>query len=142
MLVRCLYASRARTALTQDVTDAILCQSRRNNPTRGITGLLCYADDVFVQVLEGGRDPVCDLLATIMRDDRHRGLRLLAYDEIGQRRFGNWNMGQVNIAKVNTALLLKYSATPTLDPFANSGVATMALLHELVETAQIVTRGV
>ncbi len=142
MLVRCLYASRARQPLTPAVVDAILEQSRRNNPPRGITGLLCFVDDVFVQVLEGGRDPVCDLLSTIMRDDRHTGVRLLSYEEIGERRFGHWNMGQVNIAKVNTALLLKYSEKPVLDPFAASGAATLALLHELVDTAQIVTRGI
>lgn len=141
MLVRCLYASRARQPLTPAVVDAILEQSRRNNPPRGITGLLCFVDDVFVQVLEGGRDPVCDLFATIVRDDRHAGVRILSYEEIGERRFGHWNMGQVNIAKVNTALLLKYSEKPVLDPFAASGAATLALLHELVDTAQIVTRG-
>ena len=141
MLVRCLYASRAREPLLPAVTDAILEQSRRNNPPRGITGLLCFVDDIFVQVLEGGRDPVCDLFATIVRDERHGGVRILVYEEIGERRFGHWNMGQVNIAKVNTALLLKYSAKPVLDPFASSGAATLALLHELVETAQITTRG-
>ena len=71
MLVRCLYASRARQPLTPAVVDGILEQSRRNNPARGITGLLCFVDDVFVQVLEGGRDPVCHLFATIFRNDRH-----------------------------------------------------------------------
>ena len=141
MLVRCLYASRARHPLVSAVTDAILEQSRRNNPARGITGLLCFVDDIFVQVLEGGRDPVCDLFVSIVRDERHSGVRMLAYEEISERRFGHWNMGQVNIAKVNTALLLKYSAKPVLDPFAASGAATLALLHELVDTAQIATRG-
>lgn len=140
MLVRCLYASRARQPLVGATMDAILEQSRRNNPARGITGLLCHAEDIFVQVLEGGRDPVCTLFATIVRDDRHHDVRLLSYEEIGERRFGHWNMGQVNIARVNTALLLKYSETAVLDPFAASGAATMALLHELVQTAQIVTR--
>ena len=140
MLVRCLYASRARQPLTPSVVDSILEQSRRNNPPRGITGLLCFVDDVFVQVLEGGRDPVCDLFATIVRDDRHSAVRILSYEEIGERRFGHWNMGQVNIARVNAALLLKYSERPVLDPFAASGAATLALLHELVDTAQIVTR--
>ena len=95
MLVRCLYASRARQPLVPADTDAILEQSRRNNPPRGITGLLCFVDDIFVQVLEGGRDPVSDLFATIVRDDRHTGVRILAYEEIGERRFGHWNMGQV-----------------------------------------------
>jgi len=140
VLVRCLYASRARLPLLPATIDAIVDQSRRNNPPRGITGLLCFVDDIFVQVLEGGRDEVCDLFNTIVRDDRHQGVRMLVYEEIGERRFGHWNMGQVNIAKVNTALLLKYSAKPALDPFANSGQATMALLHELVATAQIVNR--
>lgn len=141
MLVRCLYASRARQPLVPADTDAILEKSRRNNPARGITGLLCFVDDIFVQVLEGGRDPVSDLFGAIMRDDRHTGVRILAYEEISVRRFGHWNMGQVNIAKVNTALLLKYAATPVLDPFSAPGAATLALLHELVDTAQIATRG-
>ncbi len=140
MLVRCLYASRANQPLLPTTIDTIVEQSRRNNPARGITGLLCFVDDVYVQVLEGGRDAVCDLFTTIVRDDRHHGLRLLAFEEVGERRFGNWNMGQVNIAKVNTALLLKYSERPVLDPFSISGHATMALLNELVATAQIVSR--
>jgi len=32
-----------------------------------------------------------------------------------ERRFGHWAMGHVHIAKVNAALLLKYSETATLD---------------------------
>ena len=141
MLVRCLYASRAREPLLPAVTDAILEQSRRNNPPRGITGLLCAFDDIFVQVLEGGRSAVNDLLFTIERDERNEGLCVLAYEEVEQRRFGHWSMGQVNLAKLNMTLLLRYSSLPVLDPFANSGRATLALLHELVETAQITTRG-
>ena len=141
MLVRCLYASRAREPLLPAVTDAILEQSRRNNPPRGITGLLCSFDDIFVQVLEGGRSAVYDLLFTIERDERNEGLCVLAYEEVEQRRFGHWSMGQVNLAKLNMTLLLRYSSLPVLDPFANSGRATLALLHELVETAQITTRG-
>ena len=140
MLVRCLYASRANQPVLPAAIDTIVEQSRRNNPARGITGLLCFVDDIFVQVLEGGRDAVCDLFTTIVRDDRHHGVRLLTFDEIAERRFGNWNMGQVNIAKVNMALLLKYSERPVLDPFNISGQATMALLNELVATAQIASR--
>ena len=140
MLVRCLYASRANQPVLPAAIDTIVEQSRRNNPARGITGLLCFVDDIFVQVLEGGRDAVCDLFTTIVRDDRHHGVRLLTFDEIAERRFGNWNMGQVNIAKVNMALLLKYSERPVLDPFTISGQATMALLNELVATAQIASR--
>ena len=141
MLVRCLYASRAAVPLVAPVVDSILEQSRKNNPRQGITGMLCFFDDIFVQVLEGGRDEVCELFNAIVRDDRHLNVRLLTYEEISERRFGHWTMGQVNIAKVNPALLLKYSEKALLNPFSCSGHATMALLDELVATASIVSHG-
>ncbi|MCX5747147.1 MAG: BLUF domain-containing protein [Proteobacteria bacterium] len=140
MLVRCLYASRAVVPLTSEVMDSILEQSRKNNPRRGVTGMLCMSDDVFIQVLEGGRDAVCDLYQTIVRDPRHTNVRLLVYEEITERRFGCWTMGHVNMAKVNATLLLKYSEKAVLDPFSCSGIATMSLLNELVDTAAIVNR--
>lgn len=141
MLVRCLYASRAAAAADPATLDDILAQSRRNNPKQGITGLLCVSKDVFIQLLEGGRDEVCELYNAIIRDGRHEHVRLLAYEEISQRQFGNWTMGQVNLSKVNPSLLLKYFKHAELDPFNASGTATLALLHELVASASIIGRG-
>jgi hypothetical protein len=141
MLVRCLYASRAKTPMRAQLLDQILDQSRRNNQERGITGLLCFTGDVFVQVIEGGRDEVCELFNAIVRDDRHAGVRLLSYEEIAERRFGSWTMGRVNIETVNPALLLKYSEKAALNPFNASGQATLALLLELAATGSIVGRG-
>lgn len=140
MLVSCLYASRVAAPLPPLILDQILVQSHRNNPRRGITGLLCFTNDVFVQVLEGGRDEVCDLYNAIVRDERHSQVRLLAYEEITERRFGNWTMGQVDAKAVNPSLLLKYSKTASLDPFAISGQATMALLMDLVAMGTITGR--
>ncbi|MDP5239431.1 BLUF domain-containing protein [Uliginosibacterium sp. 31-16] len=140
MLVRLLYASRAAQTLTPDLIDAILVQSRTHNAELGITGILCYSGDIFMQVLEGGRDAVCDLYNTIVRDDRHRNVRLLSYEEIRERRFASWTMGQVNLAKVNPSLMLKYAEKPELDPFNCSGAASMALLDELIATASVLGR--
>jgi hypothetical protein len=123
------------------VLDSILEQSHANNPPLGITGILCFNDDLFIQVLEGGRDEVCDTYNKIVRDDRHRDVRILTYDEIAERRFGGWTMGQVNIAKINPSLLLKYSEKAALNPFTCSGRASMALLDELIATASVVSRG-
>ena len=141
MLVRLLYASRAAAPLKASVQDSILEQSRRHNPARGITGILCFSDDLFLQVLEGGRDEVCELYNTIARDERHREVRILSFEEIRERRFGHWTMGQVNLAKVNPSLLLKYGEREELNPFAASGHATMALLEELISAALVVGRG-
>ena len=141
MLVRCLYASRPAKPLSGLLLDSILDQSRKNNPSLGITGLLCVSENLFIQVIEGGRDEVCELFNAIVRDDRHEHVRILSYDEISERRFGSWKMGQVTIEKLNPAILLKYFKRAELDPFGCSGQATMALLAELVATAAIVNRG-
>ena len=141
MLVRLLYASRAAAALTTAIVDSILEQSRKNNAPQGITGMLCFSEDIFLQALEGGRNEVCELFNTIVRDPRNVGVRILSYEEIAERRFGGWTMGQVNINKVNPSLLLKYASKATLDPFNCSGHASMALLNELIATAAVVNRG-
>jgi hypothetical protein len=140
MLVRLLYASRAAHAVSPQTIDSILQQSRTNNPALGITGVLCYGGDVYMQALEGGRDAVNALYMKIVRDERHREVMLLHYAEVPERHFSGWTMGQVNLAKVNASLLLKYSEKPTLDPFVVSGRASMALLEELTATAQIIGR--
>ncbi len=141
MLVRLLYASRAAEPVATAILDEILGQSRQNNPGKGITGLLCFSNGIFVQVLEGGRDEVCELFNAIVRDERHHDVKLLVYEEIAERHFGSWTMGQVNAESINPVLLLKYSKRAELNPFGSSGKAIMALLLELVATGAIASRG-
>ncbi len=140
MLVRLLYASRAAKALSAKSVAGILNDCQRNNPQHGITGVLCYSDEIFLQVLEGGRDAVCETFNHIVRDVRHEHVRLLSFEEISERRFGGWSMGQVNIGKVNSSLLMKYAEKAELNPFAVSGKVSMALLEELIATASVVGR--
>lgn len=140
MLVRLLYASRTASEVTHEVIESILAQSRKHNPALGITGILCHGGDVYMQVLEGGRDAVNQLYNRIVRDERHRDVVLLHYEEVSERRFAGWTMGLVNLAKVNPSTLLKYSEKPVLDPYVVSGRAAMALLEELIATASIVGR--
>jgi hypothetical protein len=137
MLVRLLYVSRAVPALDQDELQSLLRQCRANNPRHGITGALCFASGVFLQVLEGSRTAVNRLYNRIAADARHTDVELLAYEEIDERRFAGWAMGQVHVSGLNPALLLRYSASATLDPYAVPGRVSMALFEELVATASI-----
>ncbi|MDI4634885.1 BLUF domain-containing protein [Pelomonas sp. V22] len=138
MLVRLLYASRAATPVGDAELNTILKQSRAHNPAEGLTGLLCFSDGVFIQVLEGGREAVNARYKHIVADARHRDVVLLSYEEIAERHFAGWTMGSVNLHRLNPALVLKYCATAKLDPYAMSGKALMALFHELVNTGAIV----
>lgn len=139
MLVRLLYASRAVDS-SPEAIENILTQSRQYNPTCGITGILCYSGSIFLQAIEGGRAAVSELYGHIQRDPRHKDVELLHYEEITERRFGGWTMGQVNLSRINTSILLKYSEKPELDPYTVSGRVSLALLEELMATASIIGR--
>ena len=140
MLVRLLYASRLADTESATATESILAQSRSHNPASGITGILCYGGGIFLQALEGGRQQVSALYGHIQKDVRHKDVVLLHYEEIMERRFGGWTMGQVNVAKLNTSILLKYSEKPEFNPYSVSGSVSLALLEELMATASIMGR--
>ena len=137
MLVRLMYASRATDTVNHETLSAILRKSMANNPSVGVTGVLCSSGSIFLQVLEGGRSQVSALYNKITRDPRHHEVVLLSYEEISERSFAGWAMGQVNMARLNPALLLKYSEAAVLDPYAVSGGVSMALFNELVATASV-----
>ena len=139
MLVRLLYASRVVDPRPETI-ESILTQSRQFNPTCGIPGILCYGGGIFLQAIEGGRSAVSDLYGHIQKDERHKDVVLLHYEEISERRFGGWTMGQVDTSRVNTNILLKYSERAELDPYSVSGKVSLALLEELMATANIIGR--
>ena len=143
MLVRLLYASRAAEPVHADTLAAILKVSKEHNHAVGVTGVLCHCatSKIFMQVLEGGRGAVSALYNRIAQDPRHRDIALLSYEEIGERSFSGWSMGQVSMSRLNPALLLKYSESAVLDPYSVSGKASLALFEELVATASVAAPG-
>lgn len=137
MLVRLVYASRASRDLSPHDLQDIVRRSREHNGEDGITGLLCYSGGIFIQVLEGAREPVNARYKRIVMDERHDTPTLIGYQEISERRFAGWAMGQVNLHRLNPALLLKYGETQKLDPFRMTGAALTALFDELVTAGAI-----
>ena len=102
MLVRLLYASRAAESVHADTLHAILKVSKEHNHAVGVTGVLCHCatSKIFMQVLEGGRGPVSALYNRIAQDPRHRDIVLLSYEEIAERSFSGWSMGQVSMSRL------------------------------------------
>ncbi len=93
MLQQLLYVSAASKAISaEDVTD-ILAAGQRNNPARGITGILLFTGESFLQVLEGTPDVIDDIYRKISRDPRHSGALVLVRRSIARRAFPHWSMG-------------------------------------------------
>ena len=138
MLVRLLYVSKAVNPADQKAIESIVGVARDYNISHGITGVLCYGDGVFMQCLEGGRMAVNALYGQIISDSRHQDVVLLRYEEIVERQFSGWTMGLVNLNRINMSIMLKYSETPTFNPYAVTGAASYAMLRELMATASII----
>ncbi|WP_324680576.1 BLUF domain-containing protein [Hymenobacter sp. GOD-10R] len=92
-----LYRSRATQAFEEEQISELLEESRAWNERHGITGLLCYSDRQFVQLLEGNSDPVDLLYSRIQRDTRHRQVTTLSTAHGAQRFFADWQMGFVTV---------------------------------------------
>lgn len=91
-MLRICYMSRAGSPGGYGDTAAILDISRGRNAADGITGLLLYDGERFLQAIEGPDDATAACYGRIHNDPRHYGLRLLSQEEIVEREFGEWSM--------------------------------------------------
>ena len=62
MVYRMVYVSAATAPLDADALLALLTRARDKNQRLGITGLLLYRDGDFIQLLEGEREAVANLI--------------------------------------------------------------------------------
>jgi len=87
-----LYCSQATQPFGEEQLADLLEHSLLHNESQGITGLLCYGNHHFVQVLEGGATEVEALFARIARDRRHHQVHVLSRGVGPARRFADWRM--------------------------------------------------
>ena len=92
-LYQVLHISRAANAAF-DISDLdILKQGVHRNSARGISGFLRREQGHYIQVLEGPRDSLIELLDKIMRDPRHFNMRILDLRRIEEREYRDWSFG-------------------------------------------------
>ncbi|MBV0912835.1 BLUF domain-containing protein [Anianabacter salinae] len=88
---RAIYSSRP-FGFDTAILSGILLDARRLNDRDGITGALICRNDIYLQLLEGPEDKVCDALERIKRDDRHVEVTLHVAETVTGRMFGEWAM--------------------------------------------------
>lgn len=113
-LTQLLYCSKSLNEITHEDTDVILKQSRKNNPARNITGLLCNNEQYFVQLIEGDYREINDLYTRITGDNRHMKTTILSYHSAKSRLFPDWSMGYIDDNHYINDLLRKYIDTSGL----------------------------
>lgn len=71
-------------------------QAQDRNKTMGITGMLIYYGDHFLQVLEGPVNRVNRLYSVIAHDERHHDVKLVNVSTIYTRRFEGWSLNNIS----------------------------------------------
>lgn len=91
-LYRIVYLSRAATGISDLEATCIAQSSYARNAAAGVTGLLLFDGDRFIQALEGAERDVAATMDRIVTDDRHGSIVYLNEGMAEQRQFGDWGM--------------------------------------------------
>lgn len=103
-----MYISTATVTVNEATLKEMLVIYRRNNLRNGITGLLLYSGDQYVQLIEGEEEAVHQLFSKIENDPLHKNLLKLADGPIQQRLFHEWSMGFKTVRKEDFSCFSSY----------------------------------
>ncbi|MGL5002731.1 MAG: BLUF domain-containing protein [Casimicrobium sp.] len=92
-MIRLVYVSTCAPGLKLDDVYAIMRAADPHNVEQGISGMLCWSGEFFLQCLEGERAQVSRLFAKICGDTRHTDIEILIAAPTNVRWFGEWGMG-------------------------------------------------
>ena len=123
---RIIYCSQATEDVSPEELVELLGVSRRNNEAAGLSGMLLYSSQSFLQVLEGEPAALEATYARINADGRHRALRLLLDAEVARPLFGDWTMGFDHVDEDDLADTLDGFTAATVYPLVNPDLITNA----------------
>lgn len=87
-----ISAMKGTTAEVQEGLFDLLAKARVKNAELGITGALLYNGSHFAQVLEGPRQALDAMIASIRADVRNENLTVAIDRKLPQRDFPDWSM--------------------------------------------------
>ncbi|QIR14669.1 BLUF domain-containing protein [Shewanella aestuarii] len=130
-LTRLIYASSVTGIFNESSLEDILKKARLHNAKQGITGMLCFSNNYFIQCLEGSRESVNETYNKILKDTRHSNIVIIDYSEICSREFSSWDMAYVPATKNMEPINLKFTTSTEFNPYNISGSAAFLMLLEL-----------
>ncbi len=123
---RIIYCSQATEDVSPEELVELLRVSRRNNEAAGLSGMLLYSSQSFLQVLEGETAALEQTYARINADSRHRRLRLLLDAEVAKPLFPEWTMGFDHVDDEELAESLDGFTAALTYPLVNPDLITNA----------------
>jgi len=94
---RVIYASQRSPDFKISEIVQMLKDAQNYNYNNGISGLLIYGNDRFLQVIEGIKAPLSVLYSRITKDDRHHSIKTMTEEDIDMPSFNLWRMLFINL---------------------------------------------
>ncbi len=92
MFYHLTYRSIAIPEITIEDIEEILKTARNFNSKNDVSGCLVFSKGYFIQLLEGSKDIIKELMDHIDADKRHTDIDILSEGEAKQRIFETWDM--------------------------------------------------
>lgn len=130
-LSQLIYRSASVTGVASalEMSD-ILAQARPRNAELGVTGVLTAVSGDFVQIIEGPEVGITALLASLVRDPRHRQVRVLERRVVTARAFGDWEMVSPRLAAMEAAQIALLLASDVSDLETYIPLLQRAIAHQ------------
>ena len=135
MLVRILYVSEITASISDIDVQVILGSSQMKNRRLDVTGVLARSPENFLQVLEGRREAVIEVMRRVTSSTRHCNVRVLMDEEITRRSFPEWGMGFISSQAMSEEMMRAHRCQELVPADAHALIERMARLggqaHEL-----------
>ena len=144
--IQMIYISRS-TFAPAEITNGIepnvariLLKSRANNKKNSLVGVLYFGDGCFFQCLEGAAEAVDRLYETLLKDSRHKDIKILSRKSIDALSFSNWSMKHIPLED-EMIKLLKPQGLKKFDAYKFNAEMTknaLELLHSTNDSTETV----
>ncbi len=135
-LMRAIYVSTITNRQDSAALQDIMRTAQPNNEKHNLTGMLVFSSKYYLQVVEGGRQEVNQLLGNLYRDARHTDMQMLGLEEITQRAFPEWSMRFVPVESATQQILLRNGTGREFQPYALSYGSALGLMLDMQALAQ------
>ncbi len=92
-MIRLVYVSTCADNVQPADIHSLLKSAELRNQEKGISGMLCWSGEFFLQCLEGDRAAVTQCFSRILTDQRHHTVELILSAPTSVRWFSQWGMG-------------------------------------------------
>lgn len=135
-----VYVSEASEALTGDKLglcngklDEVVDDAARFNRNAGVTGVLLFDGERFMQYLEGPEDGVSVAYSRVRGASSHHGIIELQRGRVGQRRLPFWPMRWLPVESVELREMVRADWTSFSQRGESDSPTAMDLLVRLIE---------